>query len=196
MKNNKGFVLMETIIVMSVLSLALVTLYSQYVKIMSNSKSRNYYDTPQALYIADNIKKAYIQLGAYLNDSAETPDKKATIIKKGNNITITCYNSLTTYNKNAVCNTITNKMLYQSSSLKKAYNAFNIEAIYVMKASDFKNNNNLEENVLPFFDGSTIGYLKSIDRSEINKENTNKDLIIVKIKTNNGYIFGRSEREV
>ena len=59
MKNNKGFVLMETIIVMSVLSLALITLYSSYVKIMSQSKSKNLYDTPEALYIADAIKQAY-----------------------------------------------------------------------------------------------------------------------------------------
>ena len=44
MRNNKGFVLMETIIVMSVLSVALMTLYSSYVKIMANSKDKNFYD--------------------------------------------------------------------------------------------------------------------------------------------------------
>ena len=60
MRNNKGFVLMETIIVMSVLSVALMTLYSSYVKIMANSKAKNFYDTPEALYIAEAVSRAQL----------------------------------------------------------------------------------------------------------------------------------------
>lgn len=199
MRNNKGFVLMETIIVMSVLSLALMTLYSSYVKIMSNSKAKNYYDTPEALYIADAVKQAYIYNEAYLKSTvtgSDTADKKATITKNGNSYKITCYPSLATMNPKTVCNAITNKMAYQLEAIKKMYQAFNIEAVYIVKASEFKNATNIN-TVIQFFDGSTIGYLKSIDRSTINKmDDINTDLIIVKIKTEDGYIFGRSEREV
>ncbi len=197
MKNNKGFVLMETIIVMSVLSLALMTLYSSYVKIMANSKAKNFYDTPEALYIAEAVSRAQLYNEGYLASNSENnSDKKATIIKNGSAYKITCYNAIETYNKKSACKTSTSRMAYQSSGLKRMYDAFNIEAIYVVDALEFKNlSEDKLKSVLQFFDGSTIGYLKSIDRSTIDpKNNTYTDLIIVKIKTEEGYVFGRSER--
>ena len=197
MRNNKGFVLMETIIVMSVLSVALMTLYSSYVKIMANSKAKNYYDTPEALYIAEAVSRAQLYNKGYLASNIEdNSDKKATIIKNGSAYKITCYNAIETYNKKATCSTTSNLMAYQSSGLKRMYDAFNIEAIYVVDALEFKNlSENKFKSVLQFFDGSTIGYLKSIDRSTIDPKNdTYTDLIIVKIKTEEGYVFGRSER--
>ena len=197
MKNNKGFVLMETIIVMSVLSVALMTLYSSYVKIMANSKAKNFYDTPEALYIAEAVSRAQLYNKGYLASNIEdNSDKKATIIKNGSVYKITCYNAIETYNKKATCSTTSNLMAYQSSGLKRMYDAFNIEAIYVVDALEFKNlSEDKFKSVLQFFDGSTIGYLKSIDRSTIDPKNdTYTDLIIVKIKTEEGYVFGRSER--
>lgn len=197
MRNNKGFVLMETIIVMSVLSVALMTLYSSYVKIMANSKAKNFYDTPEALYIAEAVSRAQLYNKGYLASNIEdNSDKKATIIKNGSVYKITCYNAIETYNKKATCSTTSNLMAYQSSGLKRMYDAFNIEAIYVVDALEFKNlSENKFKSVLQFFDGSTIGYLKSIDRSTIDPKNdTYTDLIIVKIKTEEGYVFGRSER--
>ena len=197
MRNNKGFVLMETIIVMSVLSVALMTLYSSYVKIMANTKAKNFYDTPEALYIAEAVSRAQLYNEGYLASNIEdNSDKKATIIKNGSVYKITCYNAIETYNKKATCSTTSNLMAYQSSGLKRMYDAFNIEAIYVVDALEFKNlSENKFKSVLQFFDGSTIGYLKSIDRSTIDPKNdTYTDLIIVKIKTEEGYVFGRSER--
>lgn len=197
MRNNKGFVLMETIIVMSVLSIALMTLYSSYVKIMANSKAKNFYDTPEALYIAEAVSRAQLYNKGYLaSNSEDNYDKKATIIKNGSAYKIKCYNAIETYNQKVTCNTITNLMVYQSSGLKRMYDAFNIEAIYVVDALEFKNlSEDKFKSVLQFFDGSTIGYLKSIDRSTIDPKNaTYTDLIIVKIKTEEGYVFGRSER--
>ena len=197
MRNNKGFVLMETIIVMSVLSLALMTLYSSYVKIMANSKAKNFYDTPEALYIAEAVSRAQLYNKGYLASNIEdNSDKKATIIKNGSVYKITCYNAIETYKAKSACSTISSRMVYQSSGLKRMYDAFNIEAIYVVDALEFKNlSEDKFKSVLQFFDGSTIGYLKSIDRSTIDPKNdTYTDLIIVKIKTEEGYVFGRSER--
>lgn len=197
MKNNKGFVLMETIIVMSVLSLALMTLYSSYVKIMANTKAKNFYDTPEALYIAEAVSRAQLYNEGYLTSNSENnSDKKATIIKNDSAYKIICYNAIETYKAKSACSTISSKMVYQSSGLKRMYDAFNIEAIYVVDALEFKNlSEDKFKSVLQFFDGSTIGYLKSIDRSTIDPKNdTYTDLIIVKIKTEEGYVFGRSER--
>lgn len=197
MKNNKGFVLMETIIVMSVLSLALMTLYSSYVKIMANTKAKNFYDTPEALYIAEAVSRAQLYNEGYLTSNSENnSDKKATIIKNDSAYKIICYNAIETYKAKSACSTISSRMVYQSSGLKRMYDAFNIEAIYVVNALEFKNlSEDKFKSVLQFFDGSTIGYLKSIDRSTIDPKNdTYTDLIIVKIKTEEGYVFGRSER--
>lgn len=52
MNNNKGFVLMETIIVMSVIALSMIVLYSTYNKIISNSGSVTNYDNVQDIYTA------------------------------------------------------------------------------------------------------------------------------------------------
>lgn len=197
MRNNKGFVLMETIIVMSVLSLALMTLYSSYVKIMANTKAKNFYDTPEALYIAEAVSRAQLYNEGYLTSNSENnSDKKATIIKNDSAYKIICYNAIETYKAKSACSTISSRMVYQSSGLKRMYDAFNIEAIYVVNALEFKNlSEDKFKSVLQFFDGSTIGYLKSIDRSTIDPKNdTYTDLIIVKIKTEEGYVFGRSER--
>lgn len=53
---KKGFVLMETIIVIVVISVSLLTLFSSYNKIMSKAKIENKYDTSEYIYITKWIK--------------------------------------------------------------------------------------------------------------------------------------------
>lgn len=52
MLKNKGFVLLETIIVMSVLLIGMILLYSNYNKIFMNSGKISYYDNVQDMYAA------------------------------------------------------------------------------------------------------------------------------------------------
>ena len=52
MLKNKGFVLLETIIVMSVLLIGMILLYSNYNKIFMNSGKISYYDNVEDLYTA------------------------------------------------------------------------------------------------------------------------------------------------
>ena len=54
---NKGFVLMETIVVIVVISVALLTLFSSYNKILSKVKSENRYDNPEHVYMTYFIKE-------------------------------------------------------------------------------------------------------------------------------------------
>ena len=42
--NKKGFVLMETMIVITVLSVALIFLYTTYVKVLASASKVSYYD--------------------------------------------------------------------------------------------------------------------------------------------------------
>jgi len=62
MKNIKGFVMIETIIVITILTVGLISLYSSYSVILSKSKVKNNYDNIEYLY------KTYF-IGNYLVDN-------------------------------------------------------------------------------------------------------------------------------
>ena len=54
--NKKGFVLMETIVVIVVVSVALLTIFSSYNKILSKLRTENKYDTSEYIYMTKYIK--------------------------------------------------------------------------------------------------------------------------------------------
>ena len=58
MKNKKGFVFVETIVVCSVLSVSLVMIYAAFVALIQNQKIRNKYDQAVYNYRVYNIAKA------------------------------------------------------------------------------------------------------------------------------------------
>ncbi len=55
--NKRGFVFIETIIVVCVLTISLMTLYANYSKIMANTKELNTFDTTEYNYKTYFIKK-------------------------------------------------------------------------------------------------------------------------------------------
>lgn len=55
--SKKGFVLMETIVVIVVISVALLTIFTSYNKILSKIKSENKYDNSEYIYMTNYIKK-------------------------------------------------------------------------------------------------------------------------------------------
>ena len=57
---NKGFVLLETIIVMSVLLIGMILLYSNYNRIFMNSGKISYYDNVEDMYTAYYASKLYL----------------------------------------------------------------------------------------------------------------------------------------
>ena len=73
--NKKGFVLMETIVVIVVVSVALLTIFSSYNKILSKLRTENKYDTSE-----------YIYMTKYIKDSMDTNTDVQDIVTK-NNIT-------------------------------------------------------------------------------------------------------------
>lgn len=60
--NEKGFVLMETIIVMTVLSIALIYLYTTYVKVLGSASKVSYYDNVEDMYTAYYASKLYSKI--------------------------------------------------------------------------------------------------------------------------------------
>lgn len=55
--DKKGFVLMETIVVIVVISVALLTIFSSYNKILSKVRAENKYDTSEYIYLTEYIRK-------------------------------------------------------------------------------------------------------------------------------------------
>ena len=55
--NKKAFVLMETIVVIVVISVALLTIFASYNKILSKVKTENKYDTSEYIYMTYYIKE-------------------------------------------------------------------------------------------------------------------------------------------
>lgn len=60
--NKKGFVLMETMIVMTVLSIALIYLYTTYVKVLGSASKVSYYDNVEDMYTAYYASKLYSKI--------------------------------------------------------------------------------------------------------------------------------------
>lgn len=118
-KNNKGFVLIETIIVMSVISIGLIYIYSNFNNMMNTAGKVNYYDNVNDIYtayyayriynkfngqkdiIVDNNNPYYGELNNlgiktihYLNKNESTPNALASNILKYDGSTINYVDSI------------------------------------------------------------------------------------------------------
>jgi len=54
---KKGFIFIETLVVLTVLSLSIVGLYGMYIKVSTDIKEKKYYDNIDDLYKTDIIRK-------------------------------------------------------------------------------------------------------------------------------------------
>lgn len=110
---NKGFVLMETIVVIVVISVALLTIFSSYSKILSKVKSENKYDTSEYIYMTKYIKDNLRQLCGYSEEEELV-----------NNI-----------------GTVSNIYNYAKCNGDGKFTIFNVEKIYILTNWDTAGNN-------------------------------------------------------
>lgn len=162
MMKNKGFVLMETIVVIVVISVALLTIFSSYNKILSKVKSENKYDTSEYIYITKYIKESIsspkiIDICPNITDDPEATTCGEPMDQNGD-----IQSELTT------------------SSIIEAQNLFGINKIYILT-----NLNNFDKKISDdindgknskYFDAYMIDYIKKLDVSD------NEQLIIVEYK--------------
>lgn len=102
LKNKKGFVLIETIIVMSVITISMIILYSSYNKIVTNTGKITYYDNVQDIYTAYYAYKLNNKLG-YNGTTTEIITEENAYYNVLNNLNI---NKIYYINKNDVDNKI------------------------------------------------------------------------------------------
>ena len=149
---NKGFVLMETIVVIVVISVALLTIFSSYIKILTKVKTENKYDTSEYIYmtnyIKENLENTISPDDIYPNCAPNCEDDDF---------------SITNYSDSIIDTTINN---------------FNVKKIYILtdinnfdkkiKADGTKNST--------YFDAYMIDYIRKLDVGDTDK------LIIVEYK--------------
>ena len=134
MKKN-GFVLLETVMTICVLSVILLTLYASYAYILRQSLSRNTYDLTDSIYegyyVTEIIKSNYGSLNYYFS---------------------TCTNN----NPGYICN-----ISDDTSSLHVLKEVYEVDKLYYLNPKTYYNNSNL----LNTLDATTIDYVKSIGQT-------------------------------
>ena len=134
MKKN-GFVLLETVMTICVLSVVLLTLYGSYAYILRQSLSRNTYDLTDSIYegyyITEMIKNKYDSINNY--------------------VTTECVNN----NPGYICN------ITDTSPLHELKDVYEVDKIYYINPKTYYANSNL----LNTLDATTIDYVKSIGQT-------------------------------
>lgn len=157
MRNKNGFVFMETIVVISVLSITLMLLFGSYSYILRKSRSKNRFDTTETVYktyyvkqIIDNYKRENNRTGnsveVYAQDHLSTHECSKQTYSSG--YSYICDISNENYN----------------GYLKQAKKAFEVEKFYYLNPKQIVNSVN-ENEWLNKFDATTIDYVRSISAS-------------------------------
>lgn len=151
--NKKGFVLMETIVVIVVISVALLTIFSSYNKILRKVKTENKYDTSEYVYMTNYIKE-------YLEDKSVTISEL-----------YPCTVDSTTGDE--ICDVLDiNPITISESTISN----FNVEKVYIL--TDI-NNFDSEVNGInnsEYFDAYMIDYIRKLDVGD------NDTILIVEYK--------------
>lgn len=175
MKKN-GFVLIETIIVMSILAVGLISLYSSYVLIVRKTLSSSYEkpkDTYMAYELAKNINYSmmnFVNTPYYLEISSSNNNfrqRECGLDSSGN----------------ATCSPFVD---YSTDEYVDLYKTLGVDKVYFTNRSA---RDLYTDKILLTFDGTTISYLRSIRNDTGFLEDTSKT-IIVKVKSPDvGYEF-------
>lgn len=169
MRKKNGFVFMETIVVISVLSITLMLLFGSYSYILRKSRSKNTFDTTETVYktyyvkqVIDNYKREHNRTGnsveVYANDHL-APSGECTKQTYSSGYSFICDLSSDSYN----------------GYLEQVKKAFEVDKIYLLNPKQIVNSVN-ENEWLNKFDATTIDYVRSISAS------FDKYILVVKYK--------------
>ena len=142
MKKQNGFIFMETIVVVSVLSITLLLLFTSYSYILRKARERNVFDTSDTIY-----KTFYIERLLVNNANNSSIQNMSDFIKSSGLCTV--------FSGGRICDFTNNPSNPSVLALK---NSFGLEKIYYLKPSEIYNNNNL----LLEYDATTIDYIRKL----------------------------------
>ncbi len=167
MRKENGFVFMETIVVISVLSLTLLMLFGSYAYILRRSQERNTFDTTELIYKTYYTKKIIDSFKPTSDSTGRSGVKyyMDTHASSGECYQMGSYNSYT-------CDLSTSSY---AGDLLQVKHAFEVEKIYLVTPREVLTSASMEE-WLYLFDATTIDYLYSLG------EGSASPLLIVKYK--------------
>lgn len=134
MKKMKGFVLTETIVVITVLCVIMITLYAAYSSVLIKVNKKSLYDNTEYIYKTNIIRD-------YLEDTLNRDDYET--------------------NYYVVCNTMSNPCYGESSTtyLEKLLRELKVKAIYITNW----NVDEISDADLAQFEATTQAYIKTLD---------------------------------
>ena len=173
MRKQNGYVFMETIVVVSVLSLTLLVLFASYSYILRKSRQRNTFDTTEMIYKTFHVKDILDSM-----NTIPTQNGVVTYIQLNSDVckqmgsydSYVCDISSSSYNGNLI-------------QLKKA---FEVEKFYYLNPDAVLSDPNKNE-WLNLFDATTIDYINNIGLGR------NYNILLVKYKKTYGKADGTYE---
>lgn len=148
MRKQNGYVFMETIVVVSVLSLTLLILFSSYSYILRKSRARNTFDTTEMIYKTYHVKSVI--------DSYNTDTSTKGIVKYIQKNPSIC-KQMGSYNS-YVCDLSSGSYNGDLIQIKKA---FEVEKFYYLNPHEVLNSPN-KAAWLNLFDATTIDYINNL----------------------------------
>lgn len=164
MKKN-GFVFIETIVVISVLSITLLLLFSSYSYILRKSRERDTFDNIDLIYKTFYVKDI---IDKYKIGKAPNVAKSSIMYYIENNSECKKMSSFNSYVCDLSSDTY-NGILFQAKT------AFEVEKIYLLNPGEILNSSN-KVSWLTQFDATTIDYIDELGIA------TNKQVLVVKYK--------------
>lgn len=179
MKKSKGFVFVETIVVIAVLTVALLTIYVSLSSVISNEKRRATYDDAGFIYRTYYIERFLVSLNIedYINTYLVNNDR---LIIEFNCDDLTLYDIKTTVNNKTVINTDLTKKKFCEAIINTS--KLDIKHIYITKynINELKNYTDSDNNTIKVLpktealknvDSGFIYYLRTISSSNTLYEN-------------------------
>lgn len=163
---KKGFVLAETIIVITVLCVILVVLYGAYSKVLIDVNKKALYDNTEYLYKTNIIRK-YLEKTLLPNDYENT-------------FTIICSNSTT------------DKCYDETPGdyRKELFKTLKVEAVYITSW----NTKEISDVDLATFEATTQSYIKSLDYEK--EDSAFRIVVMFKDENNNELLDDGTEKKV
>lgn len=164
-KEKNGFVFMETVIVVGILSITLLLLYTSYEYILRKCKERNNFNTTESVYKVYYVKQIIDSLigEGYVDPSAGSEGNIKYFVSHNSECSQVIPGS-----KSYVCDISAADYM---GNLKQVALAYNVEKVYYI---DFGELNTKSSAWLSSFDATTIDYLKSLGTR-------NQNLLMIKV---------------
>lgn len=177
MRKKNGFVFMETIIVVSILSLTLVILFASYSYILRKSRERNTFDTTEMIYKTYYIKNI-------IDTKWNTPTRPGILGFINNNLTSNGgFCSQTGSYASYICDLT---KMPDTGELYQVREAFEVEKIYYLNPKNILTSSD-KTKWLNYFDATTIDYINNLGKG------VDYNIMVVKYKKTYGKEDGTYE---